>query len=89
VEKVCTKHYVDEAMRHLETAAALCRQGHTIQSSELDRLRAQADFAVRRLAGDCEQDGNHEKERLLQFVLGLANLHQFLSQHLSLVGKSH
>lgn len=88
VEKVCAPHFVDGAMQHLEMAVAQCRQGHIIQSVELDRLRVQADFAVRRLAGDGEKDGDCERERLLQFLLGLANLHEFLSHQVSLVGKT-
>jgi hypothetical protein len=88
-EMICATHYVDEAMQKLENAAALCRRGHAVESGELERLHAQADFAVRRLAGEGGQDTNHDKDRLLQFLLGLANLHQFLSHNVSLVARTH
>ncbi len=40
------EHYLEEAMHQLETAAALCREGHPIQPAALDQLHMQAEFAV-------------------------------------------
>ncbi len=39
------------------------------------------------LADGSGDDSTCKKEQLLQFLLGLANLHQYLSHHASLVGK--
>ena len=80
-------HYVEQAMRRLEEAAAKCRDGHPVDSRALDALKNDADFAVQVLADSHEKNQTH-KERLLQFLLGLANLQQYLSHHVLLVGHS-
>jgi uncharacterized tellurite resistance protein B-like protein len=86
-EALCLEHYLDGAMHQLEIAAALCREGHPIQEEALDQLQMQAEFAVQFLADGSGDDSSSKKEQLLQFLLGLANLHQYLSHHASLVGK--
>ena len=86
-EALCMEHYLEGAMHQLETAAALCREGHPIQPAALDQLHMQAEFAVHFLADGSGDDSTCKKEQLLQFLLGLANLHQYLSHHASLVGK--
>jgi hypothetical protein len=86
-EALCMEHYLEGAMHQLETAAALCREGHPIQAEALDQLKMQAEFAVHFLADGSGDDSSSKKEQLLQFLLGLANLHQYLSHHAALVGK--
>jgi hypothetical protein len=86
-EALCMEHYLEGAMHQLETAAALCREGHPIQEEALDQLKMQAEFAVQFLADGSADDTSTKKEQLLQFLLGLANLHQYLSHHVSLLGK--
>jgi hypothetical protein len=80
-------HYVDQAMKQLEDAAKQCREGNPVDAKTLDLLRTHADFAVQMLAGKDEKNPCN-KERLLQFLLGLANLHQYLSHHVLLVGQT-
>ena len=86
-EALCLAHYLDAAMFQLETAAGLCREGQPVQAQALDQLHEQAEFAVQFLAEGTGDDTHCKKEQLLQFLLGLANLHQYLSHHASLVGK--
>jgi hypothetical protein len=86
-ESLCLVHYLDGAMHQLEVAAALCREGHPIQPEALEQLHMQAEFAVQFLADGSSNDTMSKKEELLQFLLGLANLHQYLSHHASLVGR--
>jgi hypothetical protein len=86
-ESLCLEHYLEGAMHQLEMAAALCREGDPIQEAALDQLHMQAEFAVQFLSDAAGDDTSTKKEQLLQFLLGLANLHQYLSHHASLVGK--
>jgi hypothetical protein len=86
-EALCLAHYLEAAMFQLETAAGLCREGQPVQAQALDQLHEQAEFAVQFLADGTADDTSCKKEQLLQFLLGLANLHQYLSHHASLVGK--
>jgi hypothetical protein len=86
-EHLCMSHYVNQAMKRLEDAAAKCREGNPVDMKTLELLRIDANFAVQVLADGQEKDLNH-KERLLQFLLGLANLQQYLSHHVPLVGQT-
>jgi len=86
-EALCLAHYLDAAMFQLESAAGLCREGQPVQAQALDELHQQAEFAVQFLAEGTGDDTHSKKEQLLQFLLGLANFHQYLSHHASLVGK--
>ena len=85
---LCMAHYMDGAMEQLEVAAAQCREGRPVPPVDLDRLRTQADCAVQFLADRRMDNDLREKERMLQFLLGLANLHEYLSHHVSLVGQT-
>jgi hypothetical protein len=87
-EVVCVAHYLEGAMEELEVAAAQCREGRPVAPVALEKLRTQADFAVQFLADGGAGNDPHEKERMLHFLLGLANLHEYLSHHVSLVGKT-
>ena len=81
-------HYLQEAMWHLEETAASCREGRVVMAETLDTLRNHADFAVDFLAGRSAANTLRQKELLLEFLLGLANLHEYLSHNAPLVGRS-
>lgn len=87
-EILCLAHYLDEALEQLELAALKCREGQPIAPVALDKLRTQADCAVQFLSDRKMGNDLREKERVLQFLLGLANLHEYLSHHVSLVGQT-
>ena len=75
-------------MEQLELAAAQCREGQPIPPLALDKLRTHADCVVQFLADGGAGLDLSEKERVMQFLLRLANLHEYLSHHVSLVGRT-
>jgi hypothetical protein len=87
-EVVCMTHYLQGAMEELELAAAQCREGQPIPPVVLDKLRTQAEYAVQFLPDGRVVNELREKERILEFLLGLANLHEYLSHNVSLVGRT-
>lgn len=86
-EHLCMDHYLEQALCGLDRVAAFCREGHSIDPLELDKLHMQAELAIEFLAAGNEDKSYMQKEQMLQFLLGLANLHEYLSHHVSLVGK--
>ena len=86
-EKLCVDHYLEDAIEGLEEAVTSCREGRTVMPKALDRLRTHADFAMNYLAEHGTDDSLRQKELLLQFLLGLANLHEYLSHNAPLVGR--
>lgn len=87
-KNLCVDHYLEEAIWRLEEAATSCRDGHVVTAEALDALRNHADFAVNFLAGRSAENNIRQKELLLQFLLGLANLHEYLSHNAPLMARS-
>jgi hypothetical protein len=87
-QNLCVDHYLDEALGRLEKAVTSCRDGHVVSPETLERLKTHADFAVNFLSDHQADDCLRQKELLLQFLLGLANLHEYLSHNAPLVGRS-
>lgn len=86
-ELLCVDHFLELALCNLEKAAELCRDCRPIDPAALDQLSLQAESAIHFLACASVDKSHLQKDRMLNFLLGLANLHQYLSHHVSLVGK--
>jgi hypothetical protein len=86
-EKLCVEHYLEDAIERLEETVTSCRDGHVVSPKVLDKLRNNADFAVNYLAAQGSDDSLQQKELVLYFLLGLANLHEYLSHNAPLVGR--
>jgi hypothetical protein len=86
-ELLCVDHFLEQALCNLESVAIHCRNCQTIDPGALDQLSMQAESAIHFLACGSLEKSHLQKERMLNFLLGLANLHQYLSHHVSLVGR--
>jgi len=73
-ESLCLGHYLEGSMRRLHVALADSREGATIGRKDLDQLAKEADFAVRYLASGGMGDLSSNRERMIEIVLGVANL---------------
>ena len=80
-EQLCLDHFLDEAFVRTEYALAQCRQGQPVNSAALDWVVTDAQAVAKNLA-ECESDSTPEqRERILELLLILANLHEYLRQH--------
>jgi len=87
---LCLDHYLEEAMHHLGQALENCKQGVPVKSEELAHLIQEADFATNYLASPQPgQELSPRRERMLELVLGVANLHEYLRRNVLLVNKPH
>jgi len=86
---LCLDHYLAEAMHHLGQALENCKHGVPVDSDELAHLIQEADFATSYLASPQTGDMNPRRERMLELVLGVANLHEYLRRNVLLVNKPH
>lgn len=73
---MCLSHYLDESFTRIASALASCRGGQPLDSRTLGWMTAQGDFAVRQLANGKHRP-SEERSRLLELLLGLANLHEY------------
>lgn len=80
-EHLCLPHFLDEAFVRADHTLALCREGRAINSSELTWLLADALAIVNHL-GDEGPDPNLElRDRMLELLLILANLQEYVAHH--------
>jgi len=74
----CLEHYVGDAMKRLHSALADCRKGGAIERGDLEKLAQEARFAVNHLAGNETQEASANRERMIELVLGVANLNEHM-----------
>jgi len=80
-ELLCLDHYIEQALARLQGAVELCRQGQPVDPRIVDWLLGDADFAVQSLS---QEGGTHtptQHNKLLELLLCLANLQEYLRHH--------
>ena len=78
---LCLDHYIEQVSGHLQDAFELCHNGRPVDAHRLDWLLEGADFAVQSLSQNGESRTPAQRARLLELLLGLANLQEYLRHH--------
>ncbi len=75
---VCLNHYLEGASHRLAAATQEFQSGRDVDDPTMDWLLAQVDFAVEVLAQeDVNWDAN-QRSKLLELLLGVANLSEYI-----------
>lgn len=82
-EEVCLGHFLDEAFRRAGEAMEQCREGRAIDSKRLERLLSDALAIVNNLEDDATDPEGEDRDRMLELLLSLANVHE-CAAHLSI-----
>jgi hypothetical protein len=85
-ERTCIHHFIALALAQLAAALEACQSGKRVRRSTLDDLAQKADCAVMFLANPVRSDFSRHSEQMLDLILGVANLQEFLSRNASLLG---
>jgi hypothetical protein len=80
-ERLCLNHFLDEAFLRADHTLELCREGGAIKSSELEWLLADALAVVNNLEDQPAQSSGDLRDRMLELLLILANLHEYVAHH--------
>jgi hypothetical protein len=80
-EQVCLNHFLDEAFRRSDRIMEQFREGHPIEPSVIERLLADALTVVTNLEEGAAEPNPDERDRLLDLLLSLANLHEYAAHH--------
>jgi hypothetical protein len=80
-ERLCLDHYLEQAFALLQAAFELCQQGKPVDRRVRDWLLADVDFAARSLRQNGHGHTPAQRDRLLELMLGLANLTEYLRHH--------
>jgi hypothetical protein len=77
-EGLCLDHYLEEAFHKLAVATEDIQRGENIGSQTLEWLLAQVDFAVDCLSREDSIVDPEQRSKLLELLLGVANLNEHL-----------
>jgi hypothetical protein len=80
-EQICLDHFLDEAF--LRSDQIMCRflEGNPIDPQILERILADALTIVTSLEEGAAVPKPEERERMLELLLSLANLHEYAAHH--------
>ena len=79
--QLCLDHFLDEASVRAERAFENCQQGHSLQSDELEWLLSDALAIVKNLEEKAGDPQPQHRDRMLELLLKLANLHEYVAHH--------
>lgn len=80
-ERLCLSHFLDEAFHRADHTLGLCRDGCAINSSELEWLLADALTIVNNLEEAATEPNRELRDRMLELLLILANLQEYVAHH--------
>lgn len=80
-EQLCLDHFLDEAFSRTDQALQGCRGGHAIDQKTLEWLLSDALVIVNNLEEGAEQPDPQQRDRMLELLLILANLHEYVAHH--------
>jgi len=80
-EQVCLDHFLDEAFRRADDVMDSCQKGHAIDPILLERLLSDALAIVTNLEEGAVEERADSRERMLELLFNLANLHEYAAHH--------
>ncbi|MGB6432072.1 MAG: hypothetical protein WBF06_15950 [Candidatus Acidiferrales bacterium] len=78
---LCLGHYLEMAFVRVEAALEICQTGGPVVPGSFDWLLLQGDVAAETLAKGGGAPDPIERTRLLELLLCLANLHEYVAHH--------
>ena len=79
--QLCLDHFLDEAFVRSDQALTQCREGVPLSKESLEWLLSDALATVKNLAESAEEPCPEQRDRMLELLLMLANLHEYVAHH--------
>jgi hypothetical protein len=79
--QLCLDHFVDEAFVRTDDALNRCREGRAIDSDGLEWLLSDALAVVKHLEEGADEPKPEQRDRMLELLLVLANVHEYVAHH--------
>jgi hypothetical protein len=80
-EQLCLDHFLDEAFVRTDQALVSCRQGQPLNQKGLEWLLSDALAIVKNLEEKADDPNPQQRDRMLELLLILANLHEYVAHH--------
>ncbi|HKV04033.1 MAG TPA: hypothetical protein VJO53_02875 [Candidatus Acidoferrales bacterium] len=80
-EQLCLDHFLDEAFFRTDQTFNRCREGRSMNPADLEWLLADALAIVKNLEEGAGDPNPVQRDRMLELLLILANLHEYVAHH--------
>lgn len=80
-EQLCLDHFLDEAFVRTNHTMDRCRDGSSLAPQDLEWLLMDALAIVKNLEEEVGDPQAEQRERMLDLLLMLANLHEYVAHH--------
>ena len=80
-EQLCLDHFLDEAFLRTDHTFDRCRQGRSMNPGDLEWLLADALAIVKNLEEGASEPNPDQRDRMLELLLILANLNEYVAHH--------
>ncbi|MFZ0617287.1 MAG: hypothetical protein WA875_00005 [Candidatus Acidiferrales bacterium] len=80
-EQLCLDHFLDEAFSRTEESLDACRRGSSLEPTRLEWLLSDALAIVKNLEDGADHPNAEQRDRMLELLLILANLHEYVAHH--------
>ncbi|HEY6441932.1 MAG TPA: hypothetical protein VIY66_01190 [Candidatus Acidoferrales bacterium] len=80
-EQLCLDHFLDEAFLRTDQTFDRCRQGRSMNPGDLEWLLADALAIVKNLEEGAAEPNPDQRDRMLELLLILANLNEYVAHH--------
>jgi len=87
-ERSCLNHYLEGAFLKLSVATRDFQEGREVDHHTMDWLLAQVDFAIEALAQEGENLDTDQRAKILQLMLGVANLNEYVRSRMAIMQHS-
>jgi hypothetical protein len=79
--ELCLDHFLDEAFLRTDQALQRCREGAPLTKESLEWLLSDALATVKNLEESADEPQPEQRDRMLELLLILANLHEYVAHH--------
>jgi hypothetical protein len=86
---LCLDHYLQVATLELDTSASRFRDGQGVDTDTLDWLLIQVEFVVEAVGDEESSLTAEQRTRLLELLLGIANLNEYIRRNANTVERTH
>ena len=80
-ERLCLNHFLDHAHQRASEALGCCVQDRPVESAEVAWLLSQANYLLLLMARMPDEFQPRQRDRMMELILCLANLNEFIRHH--------
>ncbi len=80
-EQLCLEHFLDDAFLRTDQTFDRCREGRAMNPADVEWLLSDALAIVKNLEEKASDPQPQYRDRMLELLLMLANLHEYVAHH--------